>query len=88
MNSWLRGPLKDVFQECVVESKELAELPINHKPLLKMFEEHLTGQGEHARALWILLSLALWERRHYRTRRLLAGTTPEILGGPSISCNI
>jgi asparagine synthase (glutamine-hydrolysing) len=70
MKTWLKGPLKDVFQEYVLESDEIVGMPINHEPLQNMFEHHLGGQGEHTRALWTFLSLALWEQRHYRARRL------------------
>ncbi len=69
MNTWLRGPLKDVFQEYVIESKEILGMPVNHEQLKNMFERHLSGQREYARGLWTLLSLALWDERHYHAHQ-------------------
>jgi asparagine synthase (glutamine-hydrolysing) len=79
MNSWLKGPLKDVFREYVLESDEILGMPINHGPLQNMFDQHLGGQRQHGRALWTLLSIALWERKHYRARWLVNDIPPQPL---------
>jgi hypothetical protein len=68
MNAWLRGPLKDVFQEFVMQQKEILGMPVNHAKLGPMFQQHVDSQADEARSLWTLLSLALWERKHYRGR--------------------
>jgi asparagine synthase (glutamine-hydrolysing) len=72
MNAWLRGPLKQVFADAVLARKEILGLPIDQKQLHLMFQQHCDNLDDHARALWTLLSLALWERQHYdrRLRRL------------------
>jgi asparagine synthase (glutamine-hydrolysing) len=68
MNAWLRGPLREIFEESVLQRTELIGLPINQKRLRPMFQRHLSEHTDHARSLWTLLSLALWEQRHYRPR--------------------
>ncbi len=68
MNAWLRGPLKDVFREFVMQQKEILGMPVNHAKLGPMFQQHVDSQADEARSLWTLLSLALWERKHYRGR--------------------
>jgi asparagine synthase (glutamine-hydrolysing) len=69
MSSWLRGPLKAVFQEYVLDSKTMMGMPFDRESLSNMFAEHLSGRRDYARGLWTLVSLALWERKHYRNRR-------------------
>ena len=68
MNDWLRGPLKDVFQESVLKRKEILGMPVNQKKLHLMFQQHVHNQIDRARSLWTLLSLALWEQKHYQAR--------------------
>ncbi|MPZ76523.1 MAG: asparagine synthase (glutamine-hydrolyzing), partial [Deltaproteobacteria bacterium] len=69
MSAWLRGPLKDIFQESVVNRKDILGMPINRQPLQTMFQAHSAGRTNHTRALWTVLSLALWEQKHYQARR-------------------
>jgi asparagine synthase (glutamine-hydrolysing) len=68
MNAWLRGPLKDIFQESVIERKEILGLPVNQEKLRLMFQQHSDNQIDYARSLWTLLSLVLWEHEHYQAR--------------------
>jgi asparagine synthase (glutamine-hydrolysing) len=71
MKSWLKGPLKNIFQQAVIERREILGLPINRTKVRVMFEEHTAGMRDYTRSLWTLLSLALWEKKHYcRTARL------------------
>jgi asparagine synthase (glutamine-hydrolysing) len=67
MKSWLKGPLKDVFQQAVIERTEILGLPINPVKVRLMYQEHTTGMRDYTRALWTILSLALWEKKHYRS---------------------
>ena len=76
MNTWLRGPLKDVFQDSVMERKEILGMPVNHKRLHLMFQQHIGKQADYARTLWTLLSLVLWEQKHYRSRFHPRGRRP------------
>ena len=64
MNAWLRGPLKDIFRQSVMERKELLGMPVNREKLHLMFQQHIHNHTDYARSLWSLLSLALWEKVH------------------------
>jgi asparagine synthase (glutamine-hydrolysing) len=69
MNAWLRGPLKDTFHEVVMTRKELLGMPLNQKKIGAMFQQHMEKRADQTRSLWTLLSLALWEKKHYQARR-------------------
>ncbi len=66
MNAWLRGPLKETFEEVVLGRKEILGTPLNQRKLRKMFQQHIAKQDDYARGLWTLLSLALWENKYYK----------------------
>jgi asparagine synthase (glutamine-hydrolysing) len=68
MDAWLRGELRPVFEDAVLARDELAGLAVDRPALREMFERHLAGHADYAWSLWLLLSLALWERKHYRAR--------------------
>jgi asparagine synthase (glutamine-hydrolysing) len=68
MDAWLRGPLKKIFQESVVGRKEISGIPINQKKMRAMWQQHLKEQADYGRSLWTLLSLVLWDEKHYRAR--------------------
>jgi hypothetical protein len=69
MGDWLRGPLRQVFEETVVNRKEILGLPTNRQAIREMFHRHQSKQAEYDRGLWVLLSLALWEEKHFKTRQ-------------------
>lgn len=75
MNAWLRGPLKDIFRESVIERKEILGMPVNQEKLRLMFQQHTDNHVDYARSLWTLLSLALWEQKHYRSRSIFTTET-------------
>jgi asparagine synthase (glutamine-hydrolysing) len=68
MNAWLRGPLKSIFEEAVMGRKEILGMPLNQGKLRNMFKQHIANHSDYARGLWTLLSLVLWEKKHYNTR--------------------
>jgi asparagine synthase (glutamine-hydrolysing) len=68
MDSWLRGPLRNTFETVVLGRKDILGLPVCNKSLQRMFEQHLSMGVNHARGLWTILSLCLWEDRHFRAR--------------------
>lgn len=70
MDMWLRGPLRERFEDAVLSRTDLLGFPLNRRALHTMFEGHLSGRRNYGWGLWILLSLALWEERHYRTWRV------------------
>lgn len=64
MATWLRTSLKELFEEHVLKRTEILGLEVNRVALRRVFECHVNGRGDHARGLWPLLSLALWEKKH------------------------
>lgn len=66
MGKWLRGPLKASFEKNVLDRSELCGFEINRHSMRKMFEEHLSGKQDFSNGLWLFLSLALWEDKHYK----------------------
>jgi asparagine synthase (glutamine-hydrolysing) len=68
MRLWLRGPLKEIFQQAVIERGQLLGMKTNRPRLQAMLQQHAAGHADYSRALWMLLSLALWEKRHYQAR--------------------
>jgi asparagine synthase (glutamine-hydrolysing) len=71
MKLWLKGPLKDIFQQTVCERQEIVGLPVNPAKVRVMYQEHTRGVRDYTRELWTILSLALWEKRHYcRTEQI------------------
>jgi asparagine synthase (glutamine-hydrolysing) len=66
MSSWLRGPLRPVFEDLVLSRHELLGLPMDRNALRRIFRRHLMRLEGSPWLLWRLLSLALWETRHFR----------------------
>jgi asparagine synthase (glutamine-hydrolysing) len=79
MGAWLRGPLKDVFHESVMKRRGILGMPINHKEMGLMFQEHLENRADHARGLWTVLSLALWEQKHYQVHPSSLARSPSYM---------
>jgi hypothetical protein len=68
MDVWLRGPLRPVFEEVILERDDILGLPLNKIAAREIFDRHLSGQANFDCLLWMLLSLALWEQRHFSMR--------------------
>jgi asparagine synthase (glutamine-hydrolysing) len=64
MSEWLRGPLREQFEELVLARHDFFGEKIDRKALRDLYTRHLSGTEDHARGLWPLLSLALWEDAH------------------------
>jgi asparagine synthase (glutamine-hydrolysing) len=65
MDHWMRGALRPVVEEVLFNRSDLAGLPLDQKGLRAFYDRHLSGEADYGWGLWILLSLALWEDRHY-----------------------
>jgi asparagine synthase (glutamine-hydrolysing) len=65
MAEWLRGPLQPVFQDTVLTRADLVGLPMHRRVVRDLLDRHMTRRADHGWTLWVLLSLALWEARHY-----------------------
>lgn len=66
MADWLRGPLRDAFHERLSSRDELLGMEMDRTALDKMLNQHLSGRTDLSRSLWLLLSLALWNDRHFQ----------------------
>jgi asparagine synthase (glutamine-hydrolysing) len=67
-DEWFRGPLREIFEECVVSRQDIFGLPVNQRAVRELFDYHLAERGDYGRALWNLLSLVLWKKVHYDGR--------------------
>lgn len=66
MSAWLRGPLRPLLEDSVLSRRDLLGLPLNQSELARVFRRHRMRLESSPWLLWRLLSLALWEARHYR----------------------
>lgn len=69
IDDWFRGPLKALFSDLVLSRESLLDVPLDRKGLSDMFTRHQSGAGDFGWALWLLLSLALWQEHHFRFRQ-------------------
>jgi len=66
MSDWLRDPLREQFEDLVMNRDDFLGQPIDKGALRMLYNRHLSGVEDHARGLWPLLSLALWQDHHLR----------------------
>ena len=66
MSEWMRGPLRSVFEDVVMSRTDIVGMTFDRKELRSRFSKHLDGSADCGWGLWRLLSLCLWERRHYQ----------------------
>jgi len=78
MDIWLRKELRPVFEDLVLNTSELLGLPVNPLAIRKLYNEHMSAGINRENSLWTLLSLALWERRHYR-QNIVGGILDEVV---------
>ena len=64
MGDWLRGPLRDRLEDCLLSRSDLLGLPMNTDVLARLWDLHRSGRREYGWPIWSLLNLALWEERH------------------------
>jgi asparagine synthase (glutamine-hydrolysing) len=67
LDEWLRGPLRDMFESCVIHSSGPLQQLIDSKQAQKLYHSHLTGIGTHGATLWALVVLARWSERYLRS---------------------
>lgn len=67
MAGWLRGPLRPLVQDLLLSRNELLGLPLDRHALGDVFRRHALHVESSEWLLWRLLSLALWETRHFRS---------------------
>jgi asparagine synthase (glutamine-hydrolysing) len=64
MGNWLKNSLRPVFEDLVLERREILGLPMRATAVREIFDNHLSGKAEYGYGLWVLLSLGMWEKRH------------------------
>jgi asparagine synthase (glutamine-hydrolysing) len=65
VNAWLRGPLRQRFQDQVLASSPLDGL-LDRRKAAELFASHQSGRGQHGETLWALLVLSAWAGRYAR----------------------
>src|SRR2546422_9153986 len=66
MDDWLRGPLRPLLEDMVLSRPDLLGLSLNRAAFQRIVRRHRQRIESSPWLLWRLLSLALWEARHYR----------------------
>ncbi|MFD1020664.1 asparagine synthase (glutamine-hydrolyzing) [Thalassobacillus hwangdonensis] len=66
IGEWLRGPLKEWAYELLDEQKLNDEGYLDAVPILKKWEEHLSGKTEAQHELWDVLMFQMWLKEHRR----------------------
>ena len=69
MAAWLRGPLREQFEELVIGRQDFFGQRIDTNALRDLYNRHLSGAEDHAFGLWPILSLALWQEHHLSAQR-------------------
>lgn len=69
MGLWLKGPLRERFETEVLPRQDFLGFPVDRHALRRRFIGFLSGATDEAWGLWLLMSLALWERQHYHLRQ-------------------
>jgi asparagine synthase (glutamine-hydrolysing) len=65
---WLRNGLRDCVEERLFSRSSLGRDLFDPKSLRRLWEDHLTGRGEHAHEIWMLLMLETWYGLRARAR--------------------
>lgn len=65
IDSWLRGPLREWAAELLDETKLHQQGFLNPQPILKLWEEHLSGKRNWQYHLWDVLMFQAWLEKHY-----------------------
>jgi asparagine synthase (glutamine-hydrolysing) len=68
VDAWLRGPLRQRFQEDVLGPAGPLDGLIDRAVTAECFRRHQSGAGRHGGLLWSLLVLSAWAARYLRAR--------------------
>jgi asparagine synthase (glutamine-hydrolysing) len=67
IDSWLRGPLRPVFEAAVLDRGARVGDLIDQRLAGRLYRDHLAGVGRHGGTLWGLLVLARWSDRYLQS---------------------
>jgi len=68
IGQWLRNGLRDCVEERLFSRSSLGRDLFDGKSLRQLWEDHLTGRGDHSHEIWMLLMLETWYGLHARDR--------------------
>jgi asparagine synthase (glutamine-hydrolysing) len=68
IDAWLRGPLRDTFEESVLTAGAPVADLIETSEARRLYRAHVAGVGRHGSVLWSLLVLARWAERYLATQ--------------------
>jgi asparagine synthase (glutamine-hydrolysing) len=66
VGTWIRGPLRGLFQETVLTPGRPVEGLIDQGAARQTFSAHVRGTSDHGSVLWSLLVLGRWADRYLR----------------------
>ena len=66
MHAWLTGPLRPLVHELLIDRKDFLGLPVKPGAIAALDAKLVAGDRSKAWGMWLLLSLALWERKYAR----------------------
>ena len=64
VDTWLRGPLRPMFEAVVLDSNSGGGDLINRDMARRLYQAHVSGAGRHGVVLWSLLILTCWSDRY------------------------
>lgn len=64
VDSWLRGPLRESFEDQVLAPGNRVADFLDQKRIRGLYEAHRRGTGRHGQVLWSLLVLGAWMERY------------------------
>jgi asparagine synthase (glutamine-hydrolysing) len=68
IGGWLRNGLSDWVEDRLFSRSSLGRDLFDQKGLRRLWEDHLTGRGDHAHEIWLLLMLETWYGLHAPAR--------------------
>jgi len=64
IGQWLRGPLRPLLER-ILDRDRLRRVGLfSPDTVTRLVREHLAGEQDHQRALWILLAFELWREAY------------------------
>lgn len=78
VDAWLRGPLREAFEDHVLDPKAHVSGLVDQAWVRRIYNGHRTGIGRYGQVLWSLLILARWADRYLgnASPRSAAGRIP------------
>lgn len=62
LNSWFRGPLREVLWDHLTDTRARSRGLFDHAYVSRLLNEHQNGIHDHGHKLWFLLNIEFWHR--------------------------